>query len=289
MLHSSYAKVSKTCTRWTSDTLLLGRIKKLQITVRNNQDIPTQGTNNSGVLDDSYCSYHRVCGANGNCDLTKAPACVCLDGFTPKSPSGWDSLDYSQGCEREKALNCSTTNVFFKYGVFQEPSGTYSLLNQSLAEEDCRAKCLSNCSCVAYTIRNGCKLWTGDLFDVRVINGGQDLYIRMPAASELDPELMRGKSWASGGKDSGSIIGSTGLYFWMVFVAATAQEKGTLQDGREEIAVKRLSSSSGQGLNELKNESNTDSQTSASEMEPKISDFGLARSFVGEIIAKEIQ
>lgn len=143
--------------------------------------------NRSGVMiDDSYCSYHKVCGANGNCDLNKAPACVCLEGFTPKSPSGSDSLDYTQGCVRQKALNC-TTDVFFKYGVFQLPSGTYSLLNQSLAEEDCKERCFSNCSCVAYSYTTtgvgiSCQLWTGDLFDVRVIKeGGKVLYIRMPA------------------------------------------------------------------------------------------------------------
>ncbi|KAK7324625.1 hypothetical protein VNO77_28341 [Canavalia gladiata] len=127
-----------------SDTMLW-RNMVLENTTDKNQNVPAQGT-----MDDSYCSYHRVCGANGNCDINKAPPCVCLEGFIPNSTKGWNAMDYTQGCVRNKALNCATDG-FNKYG-------------------------------------SGCKLWTGDLFDVRVIKGGgQDLYIRMPA-SELDPE-----------------------------------------------------------------------------------------------------
>ncbi|XP_037493486.1 G-type lectin S-receptor-like serine/threonine-protein kinase SD1-1 [Jatropha curcas] len=56
---------------------------------------------------------------------------------------------------------------------------------------ECRAKCLQNCSCTAYSsydIRNGgngCIIWLNDLTDIREIPvNGQDLYIRM-SASEL--------------------------------------------------------------------------------------------------------
>ena len=148
------------------------------------QNVQSQGNSPSGILkNDTHSDYLGVCGPNGNCDLNQSPACVCLDGFTPESPSGFDSMDYTQGCVRKKALNC-TADVFVKYDVFQEPSGTYSLLNQSLGEEGCKEKCLSNCSCMAYTM-GSCKLSSGDLYDVRVIKeGGQDLYIRMPASEE---------------------------------------------------------------------------------------------------------
>ena len=57
--------------------------------------------------------------------------------------------------------------------------------------EECRAKCLNNCSCMAYTnsdIRgegSGCAIWYGNLIDIRKLSaGGQDLYVRMPV-SEL--------------------------------------------------------------------------------------------------------
>lgn len=131
----------------------------------------------------TYCDISGVCGPNGNCDLNTSPACVCLNGFTAKSPSGWDSMVYTQGCVRNKPLNCSTDG-FVKYSVFKEPNGTY-WSSQSLTDQDCKGRCLRNCSCVAYTTGSGCKLWSGNLFNVRVIaEGGQDLYIRM-AASEL--------------------------------------------------------------------------------------------------------
>ncbi|RDX61597.1 G-type lectin S-receptor-like serine/threonine-protein kinase SD1-1, partial [Mucuna pruriens] len=291
-------------------------------TVGKNQNVQAEGTSPSGINDDSYCSYHRVCGSNGNCDLNRAPACVCIEGFTPKSQSGWDSMDYTQGCVRKKALNC-TTDGFVKYGVFQEPSGTYFLLNQSLGEDGCKERCFSNCSCVAYTTTgSGCKLWSGDLFDVRVINGGgKDLYIRMPASEIGDKEENSGHGegkivWVTIGSAvaivSGMIIGfcyymhrrRTNLegrllvYFMLsaddVYILTTETVshinehedmelplfdlsriavatdnfsvnnklgeggfgpvyKGTLDDGTQ-IAVKRLSTSSGQGLNEFKNE-----------------------------------
>jgi hypothetical protein len=57
--------------------------------------------------------------------------------------------------------------------------------------EECKKKCIKNCSCTAYSnldIRNGgsgCLLWFGDLIDIRVIAvNEQDVYIRM-AESEL--------------------------------------------------------------------------------------------------------
>ncbi|TKY49016.1 G-type lectin S-receptor serine/threonine-protein kinase SD1-1 [Spatholobus suberectus] len=280
-------------------------LQRMVLETTENQDVPARG-----IKDDSYCSYHRVCGANGNCDLTRAPACVCLEGFTPKSLSGWDSMDYTQGCVRNKALNC-TTDDFVKYGVFQEPSGTYIWLNQSLGDGGCKERCMRNCSCVAYTTDSGCKLWTGHLFDVRVIKGGeQDFYIRMPA-SELGTEEENSRHGER--KIVGGIIGSTAAIISAMIICccyymhrrrtklegnirttetvshineehkedmelpvfdlsriAIATDnfsvnnklgeggfgpvyKGTLDDGRQ-IAVKRLSSSSGQGLNELKNE-----------------------------------
>ncbi|XLS68770.1 hypothetical protein HN51_019793 [Arachis hypogaea] len=140
----------------------------------------------SGLKNDTMCDYYRFCGANGNCDLTNPKLCVCLDGFTPKDPTSYDSSDFKMGCVKNKAWNCST-DVFVGYSVLHEPNGTSSLLNQqSLGGEDCKGKCSSDCSCMAYTIiGSGCKLWSGDLFDVRFVKeGGQGIYIRTPASDK---------------------------------------------------------------------------------------------------------
>lgn len=56
--------------------------------------------------------------------------------------------------------------------------------------EECRWRCLSNCSCTAYAgadIRgggSGCIQWFGDLMDTGFVDGGQELYVRL-AKSEL--------------------------------------------------------------------------------------------------------
>ncbi|GLT46752.1 hypothetical protein SLA2020_204820 [Shorea laevis] len=53
---------------------------------------------------------------------------------------------------------------------------------------ECRVKCLENCSCMAYTTLDikepsGCASWYGHLFDRKQVqSAGQDLYIRMSAA-----------------------------------------------------------------------------------------------------------
>lgn len=69
------------------------------------------------------------------------------------------------------------------------------LLNFSLDEnmnlEECRAKCLKNCSCTAYANSkvtgggSGCMMWFGDLVDIREFQHfqyRQDIHIRVPAS-----------------------------------------------------------------------------------------------------------
>ena len=64
-------------------------------------------------------------------------------------------------------------------------------MNKSMNLNECRVKCLNNCSCMAYSntdIRDGgsgCAVWYGDLINIRqVAANGQDLYIRMPASKK---------------------------------------------------------------------------------------------------------
>ena len=54
--------------------------------------------------------------------------------------------------------------------------------------QECKDKCLQNCSCMAYSVfdisgGSGCAIWFGDLIDIKQFqDGGQDLYIRMNAS-----------------------------------------------------------------------------------------------------------
>lgn len=61
---------------------------------------------------------------------------------------------------------------------------THTLMHEDMDLEECRVKCLNNCSCMAFTNSDiwggggGCVLWFGDLIDIKPFQtGGQDLYI----------------------------------------------------------------------------------------------------------------
>ena len=67
-------------------------------------------------------------------------------------------------------------------------------VDTGITVEECRARCLANCSCVAYAaadirggdVRSGCAMWTNEIIDLRYVDHGQDLYLRL-AKSELPP------------------------------------------------------------------------------------------------------
>ncbi|GLT51481.1 hypothetical protein SLA2020_248880 [Shorea laevis] len=263
-------------------------------------------------LPDDYCDQYGLCGAYGNCDSTQAPACQCLKGFKPKSPDGWSSGDWSQGCVRNKPLNCQADDGFIQFGRLKLPDATHSWVNKTMSLEECRDKCLQNCSCMAYTSANisgrgsGCAIWFGDLVDIRQFQSdGQDLFIRMSAselgskrnetklkialliATPLAPLLAMLILWYYFCRNRGSSeerikekkeneIKNEGqdedmeLPVFQLAIISPATDnfllsnklgqggfgpvyKGKLVDGQE-IAVKRLSLSSTQGVNEFKNE-----------------------------------
>ncbi|EXC10167.1 G-type lectin S-receptor-like serine/threonine-protein kinase [Morus notabilis] len=260
------------------------------------------------------CDSYGVCGAHGNCMIDESPICQCLRRFKPTSQEKWNSMDWSDGCVRNNPLNCTEKNRdgFVKYSDLKVPDTTHSWVNKSMNLEECRAKCLSNCSCTAYTnydIRgqgSGCAIWFGDLMDIRQFSsGGQDLFIRM-SHSELDKGSADYKRRASvivvaviGGvsgmlllvycirrrrsKDRNQTMSQNGdgdrdgdadedlelpLFKLSSITAATDAfalynklgeggfgpvYRGKLEDGQE-IAVKRLSIRSAQGVTELRNE-----------------------------------
>ncbi|GKV19861.1 hypothetical protein SLEP1_g30064 [Rubroshorea leprosula] len=211
------------------------------------------------------CDNYGTCGAYGTCVSTALPPCQCLKGFRFKSQEG-SSVDWIQGCVRNNPLDCQKGDGFKKFGGLKLPDTAHSWVNKSMDLNECRAKCLVNCSCMAYSTldikeASGCAIWFGDLIDLRQAQStGQDLYIRMSAVDserEIDRSNERQKedlelpffefvviSKATNDFSSVRKLGEGG--FGPVY-------KGTLPDGRE-IAVKRLSRSSGQGLVEFKNE-----------------------------------
>ncbi|XP_062102502.1 G-type lectin S-receptor-like serine/threonine-protein kinase At4g27290 isoform X2 [Humulus lupulus] len=254
------------------------------------------------------CDNYGHCGANANCNMSNSPICQCLSGFKPKSPEEWDSMDWSQGCVRENPSSCQMDKPkgeFVKISSLKLPDAKHSCGNRSMNLNECKAKCLSNCSCMAYSnsdIRgqdSGCALWFGDLLDIRVYNsGGQDLYIRMldsepgkfnnkvrtavivvAVVGSVSGMILLGfflhrrrglkerseKMYQNGGEEEDFEL-PLFTFSTLATVTDNFSEKnmlgeggfgpvfrGKLKDGLE-IAIKRLSMSSGQGVNEFRNE-----------------------------------
>ncbi|KEH30778.1 putative protein kinase RLK-Pelle-DLSV family [Medicago truncatula] len=261
------------------------------------------------------CDSYGLCGPYGNCMMTQQQVCQCFNGFSPKSPQAWIASDWSQGCVRDKHLSCNRNHTnkdgFVKFQGLKVPDTTHTLLNVTMSIEECREKCLNNCSCMAYTNSNisgegsGCVMWFGDLIDIRQFQeGGQDLYIRMFGA-ELDnieePGHRHKRNWRTA-KVASAVILSCGVILVCIYFIFRNQRKtvdkqpdkserhvddldlplfdlptistatngfsrnnkigeggfGTVYKGKlandQEIAVKRLSSISGQGMTEFINE-----------------------------------
>ncbi|PRQ28650.1 putative non-specific serine/threonine protein kinase [Rosa chinensis] len=60
-------------------------------------------------------------------------------------------------------------------------------LDAKNTSDDCKIRCLNNCSCLAYAFvsKIGCLLWSKDLLDIQEFSSrGEDLYICL-ARSEL--------------------------------------------------------------------------------------------------------
>ncbi|KAK3424219.1 hypothetical protein EUGRSUZ_F01015 [Eucalyptus grandis] len=192
------------------------------------------------------------------------PYCQCLKGFTPKNPDEWNSTDWLQGCVWNEPLNCSTSDGFMKYSNMKLPDTTHCLVDSILSLEDCRTKCLNNCSCAAYAnsdIRgrgSRCAMWFGDLIGMRQYpDDGQFLYVRMPASEiEIAEDISEGQESKHPDDDLElplfdlhSIVESTNN-----FSMRNNLGEGGYTFRWREIAGKRLSRSSRQGLREFKNE-----------------------------------
>ncbi|PON49898.1 Phosphorylase kinase, gamma catalytic subunit [Parasponia andersonii] len=256
------------------------------------------------------CDAYGLCGANGNCVMTETPICQCLKGFKPKSQEKWNTMDWSDGCVRSIPLSCheKEKDGFVKFSDLKLPDAQHSWVNKSMNLEECRVKCLSNCSCMAYANSdikgkgNGCVIWYGDLLDIREFHSAeQDIYIRM-LASEIEKAsdyrkvkrtvvvtsvvvgvisgmILVGvcicKRRRSNERKEMKRVGESQeedldlpLFDLPTIRAATNSfsEKNKLGEGGfgpvyrgmieggQEIAVKRLSKFSGQGVNEFKNE-----------------------------------
>ncbi|XP_016468673.1 G-type lectin S-receptor-like serine/threonine-protein kinase At4g27290 isoform X2 [Nicotiana tabacum] len=234
----------------------------------------TQGWVNYHSTDADDCDAYKLCGAYGTCNVLSDPVCQCLDKFEPKHPYDWNRADWSSGCVRKRSINC-TGDGFLMYSGIKLPDTRNSWFSETMTLDECRAVCLRNCSCMGYTnldIRNGgsgCLLWIDELVDIRQLSqSGQDIYIRMSAS-----DIGRLGGHSNKNDDSNQNHHEDfelPLFDLFTLTKATNNfsfenkigeggfgqvHKGVLEGGQE-VAVKRLSETSKQGLHEFKNEVN---------------------------------
>ncbi|VAH52487.1 unnamed protein product [Triticum turgidum subsp. durum] len=257
------------------------------------------------------CDDYAKCGAFGLCNVNTASTlfCGCVVGLVPVSPA--HMREASAGCQRKAPLECrdggATTDGFAVVSGVKLPDTDNATVDASATLEECRARCLANCSCVAFAAADirgggggsGCVIWFGDIVDVRYVDKGQELYVRL-AKSELAANKKRGSMlkillpvmacllvlmciflvWICKFRgmrrkkdiQAKTILGDENIELPFVsfrdIVTATndfSKEnmlgqggfgkvyKGMLEDDTE-VAIKRLSKSSGQGVEEFRNE-----------------------------------
>ncbi|KAI7753575.1 hypothetical protein M8C21_021409, partial [Ambrosia artemisiifolia] len=219
-----------------------GKLENFQLNLPN----PEWLQSNSLPVD--YCDNYEVCGPYGSCNTATYPYCGCLKGFERKTSDDTSPDNDTSVCKRSIALNCGPGEGF----------------------KNCEIACKNNCSCTAYANPNitpggvGCLLWFGDLIDVRVYpQNGQALYVRL-AASELSVVLtllgrilalyIRGKrKKRSNAEREGKATNDFSVENKLGEGGFGPVYKGVLEEGLE-IAVKRLSKFSRQGLDEFENE-----------------------------------
>ncbi|CAM0870851.1 unnamed protein product [Alopecurus aequalis] len=205
-----------------------------------------------------------------------APTCHCLDGFEPAG------LNFSVGCRRTEALSCDKQSHFVPLPAMKIPDKFSHLLNRNF--DQCEAECISNCSCKAYAYANlssnsgmadqsRCLVWTGDLVDAaKYIQFGENLYLRLAGSRASQRQKKIQKMLMLRYLDSSSEFEGKNMEFPFVsfddIAAATDNFADSKQIGRggfgkvymgmlegvNEVAIKRLSKDSGQGIEEFKNE-----------------------------------
>ncbi|KAF3665864.1 hypothetical protein FXO37_10856 [Capsicum annuum] len=185
----------------------------------------------------TLCDIYAQCGPFGSCGGLTSELCMCLTGFKPKFSTDWDNGKWTDGCVRKVALGCDGKDRFLKYENMKLPDHTISFGHMSVNE--CETQCIRNCSCSAYAYLNStCLIWIGDYWTLAAT-------ILMAEFSMFDFMALSQKIGEATNDFHGeNKLGEGG--FGPVF-------KGFLAEVGD-IAIKRLSRRSSQGLEEFMNE-----------------------------------
>ncbi|KAJ0716178.1 putative protein kinase RLK-Pelle-DLSV family [Helianthus annuus] len=207
--------------------------------------------------------------------------------WTPELCYGYNP---SNGCLNPSLPQCRREDDYFSYSYREfNPQTTRNSTDSSssISISDCFVKCWNDCICVGFNSSNtngtGCVIWTGS--NNFSVDGGDHSTMKYVISSgspnnpsteytrrkrdEYFLELTASESFKDAHQlESDGRYGDLLLFSFASIMTATSDfspenklgqggfgpvYKGRLNDGRE-IAIKRLSRSSGQGLVEFKNE-----------------------------------
>ncbi|KAL5976279.1 hypothetical protein ACLOJK_020609 [Asimina triloba] len=177
-------------------------------------------------LPKSFCDIYGACGAFGSCNKLNDPSfCGCLPGFIPKVQKDWDLGGWSDGCMRRTPLQAaenSTSDVetdrFWALHHVKLSAASESVAVAS-SPAKCRWACLNKRSCTAYAVESGCKIWNGDLVNLKQLSGGdvdgKTLFLRL-AASEVP--ILKSRKGIIAGIAVGSVVGLAAALAGVLFL-----------------------------------------------------------------------
>ncbi|GKV15808.1 hypothetical protein SLEP1_g26557 [Rubroshorea leprosula] len=75
------------------------------------------------------CDRYALCGAYGSCNINNSPPCGCLRGFMPKYKHDWETGDWTGGCVRKTKVECGKGEGFQRIRSIKLPDTTYANLD----------------------------------------------------------------------------------------------------------------------------------------------------------------
>ncbi|XP_057746645.1 G-type lectin S-receptor-like serine/threonine-protein kinase At4g03230 [Arachis stenosperma] len=149
------------------------------------------------------CSVFNACGNFGSCNSKYHAMCKCLPGFRPNSHETWDAGDFSRGCSRKTNVcgEDAKSDTFLRLKMMKV--GNPDAQFKAKSEEECKAECLNNCQCYAYSYEDDqtggseggsgrssgdavCWIWSEDLNNLEEdYENGCDLNVRV-ALSDIE-------------------------------------------------------------------------------------------------------